>query len=102
MTLRAKTLGVLILTFAGSAVAIYLVSRIVLLGSFESLEKDNAVPNVQRVLNTLSDQIDALDADLSNWVTIMDLANVDAEPEEEFSELLAKAFAKSQIEYILE
>lgn len=100
-TLRAKTLGVLLVTFAGLVAAVYIVSRIVLLDSFTSLEKDNMIPNVHRVLNTLSDDIAGLDAELSNWVNVVDISNVEGEPDAEFSRLLTEAFTNLEINYTM-
>ena len=100
-TLRAKTIGVLIVTFAGLLAAVYVVSRIVLLDGFDTLEKDNAKLNVQRVSNALSDELAGLDAELSNWVKIIDVSNVESEPDAEFSRLLTEAFTNLEVNFTI-
>ena len=89
------------MTFAGLVVAVYIVSRIVLLDTFTSLEKDNTIPNVHRVLNTLSDDIAGLDSELSNWVKLVDISNVEGEPDAEFSRLLTEAFTNLAINFTM-
>ena len=98
-TLRAKTIGVLIVTFAGLLAAVYVVSRIVLLDGFDTLEMDNAKLNVQRVSNALSNELAGLDAELSNWVKIIDVSNVESEPDAEFSRLLTEAFTNLEVNF---
>lgn len=100
-TLRAKTIGVLIVTFAGLLAAVYVVSRIVLLDGFDTLEKYNAKLNVQRVSNALSDELAGLDAELSNWVKIIDVSNVESEPDAEFSRLLTEAFTNLEVNFTI-
>ena len=100
-TLRGKTLGVLIVTFLGLLAAVYVASRIVLLGSFSSLEKDEAIPNVQRVENVIAKDLAVLDAELKNWVQIIDLSNVEAEPDPDFSRLLTAAFTNLGINFTM-
>ena len=101
MTLRIKTLGILVATFVGLLTVVYLVSRLVLLDSYDSLERDNVRVNVQRVLNALSNDLDDLDAELQNWVKLIDVSNVEAEPDAAFSRLLTEAFTNSQINFTM-
>ena len=101
MTLRNRTLGVLFLTFAGLLAAVYIVSRLVLMDSFSKLERDHAVPNVQRVVNALSGQVSEIDAELQNWVKLVDMSNVESEIDDTFSRLLTDAFTNSQINFAI-
>lgn len=61
MSIRLKTFGSIIVTFLVLFLIIYLASRQVILGSFAQLEQQNTLRNVERLVNTLSDEV----ADLS-------------------------------------
>ena len=70
MTLRTKTLIIIGVTLAGFLVALYSVSRIVLLGSFAKLEEQDARRNVDRVRSALADELATLDhicRDSATW-----------------------------------
>ncbi|MDA1347801.1 MAG: hypothetical protein O3A47_02905 [Chloroflexi bacterium] len=101
MTLRIKVFGVLLATFIGLLTAVYLVSRVVLLNSYDSLESDNVKLSILRVQNALSDDLDELDANLQNWVNLVDVSNVEAEPDATLSRLLTEAFTNSEINFTI-
>lgn len=67
MTLRKRTF-VLMIAMAGVAfVILYGVSRVILLDSFVRLETQNTRENLQRIVNTLSDELNALEGSSGNW-----------------------------------
>ncbi len=70
MTLRVKTLIIIGAMLAGSLGALYIVSRIVLLGSFAKLEEQETRRNVDRVRSALADELSTLDhlcRDSATW-----------------------------------
>ena len=101
MTLRIKTLGVLLVAFVGLLAVVFVTSRILLLDRFASLENDNVSTNIQRVLSSLSDDVAELDAELSNWVKLVDMSNVQADPDANFSRLLTDALTNIQINFTM-
>ena len=101
MTLRVKTLGILVVTFVGLLTAVYLLSRFVLLDSYDDLEREHVELSIHRVQKALSNNLDELDADLRNWVKVVDVSNDEAEPDAAFSRLLTEAFTNSQINFMI-
>lgn len=67
MTLRQKTLLVVVTTLAGLMVVLYAGTRSILLDSFAKLEQQGTLENVQRVQDALSDSIAQLDRIAGNW-----------------------------------
>lgn len=70
MSLRQKTLAIFSLTLLALFIILYLVSRLVLLQSYEQLEKNRSAQNVQRLLNlanTYLENIRATNADYAFW-----------------------------------
>jgi len=70
VTLRAKTLVILIATLAGLLLIMYLSLRFILLESFIALEQQSIQQNVERAINALSDDITTLDRttlDYASW-----------------------------------
>jgi signal transduction histidine kinase len=69
-TLRAKTLLIIVITLLGLIVVLYLPLRIILLGSFLSLEQQDIQQHVERAANALQDDIATLDqttTDYAGW-----------------------------------
>ncbi|MGD0223779.1 MAG: CHASE4 domain-containing protein [Terriglobia bacterium] len=70
ITLRTRTLMIIGMTLAGFVGALYIVSRIVLLGSFAKLEEQDVRRNVDRVRSSLDDELATLDhicRDSATW-----------------------------------
>jgi sensor domain CHASE-containing protein len=67
MTLRRKTLLITALALVGLTALIYFLAQVILLNSFTQLEDQSAKQNVQRVLNSLSGELDALNTTTSDW-----------------------------------
>jgi signal transduction histidine kinase/DNA-binding response OmpR family regulator len=69
MSLRAKTLLIFSLTLGGMVGALYVTSRIVLMGSFATLENREAQRNVRRVLSWVAEDLSAIDRQCANTAT---------------------------------
>jgi CheY-like chemotaxis protein len=69
MTLRSKALIIIGATLAGLLGVLYLVSRMVLLGSFAKLEEQDTRRNVDRVLSALADDLATLDHNCKDSAT---------------------------------
>jgi two-component system sensor histidine kinase/response regulator len=69
MTLRRKTLGIIGATLVGLCVVLYLVARVVLLGSFAQLEERETRQDVERVLSAFADEVSSLDHACKNAAT---------------------------------
>jgi PAS domain S-box-containing protein len=70
MTLRTKTLMIIGMTLAGFMGALYIVSRMVILGGFAKLEEQDARRNVDRVRSALADDLATMDRicrDSATW-----------------------------------
>ena len=67
MTVRNKILLIIGITLFYLITVLYIVSRIILLGSFAELEQQNTSRNVERILSTLSDNIDNLSSQVGDW-----------------------------------
>lgn len=67
MTLRQKSLLVVGVTFIGLMIVLYAASRVILLGSFAKLEDQETRASVQRVIDTLSDDIAQLNSIAGDW-----------------------------------
>ena len=67
MTLQKKTMGVIALTLAISILVLYLASDRIVLGSFSTLESENAEANVQRVQSALNDDLTTLEGTTRDW-----------------------------------
>jgi diguanylate cyclase (GGDEF)-like protein/PAS domain S-box-containing protein len=67
MTLQKKTMGVIALTLAISILALYLASDSIVLGSFSTLENENAQRDVQRVRSALDDDLATLEGTTRDW-----------------------------------
>jgi two-component system, cell cycle sensor histidine kinase and response regulator CckA len=61
-TIRSKTLAIIGVTLAVFLGALYIVSRMVLLGSYAKLEEQGAKRNVDRVRSALADELATLDS----------------------------------------
>ena len=66
-TLRVKTLGIITITVLGLLAVLAVPLRLLLLNNFIVLENDRAATNVRRVLDTLMDDLDALDGAASQY-----------------------------------
>ena len=67
MTLRVKALLIVGLTLVALILVLYVVSLLILQHSYLQLEKDAAESNIQRVLNTISGDLDNLDSTTVDW-----------------------------------
>jgi PAS domain S-box-containing protein len=67
MTIRRKALGVIALTVAGLIVAVYLSAEVILLPSFLRLEKRQIERTVQRVMNIIASERNALRTVANDW-----------------------------------
>jgi diguanylate cyclase (GGDEF)-like protein/PAS domain S-box-containing protein len=67
MTLRRKTLLFVSLTLAGLVVVLYTILSALLLGSYTTLEAQAVQRNVERVRNSLNDDLDKLSTTVSDW-----------------------------------
>jgi diguanylate cyclase (GGDEF)-like protein/PAS domain S-box-containing protein len=67
MTLYKKTLTIVGLTFVGLIVALYAVSRVIVLGSFAQQEEQDTRQNVERVQSALADNLSALSGTTQDW-----------------------------------
>ncbi|HEV2176196.1 MAG TPA: response regulator [Terriglobia bacterium] len=66
MTLRQKTLTIIGITLVGLVAALYVTSRVVLLGSFAALARSAAHRNVERALSAFQDDLATLDHECHN------------------------------------
>jgi len=67
VSIRRKILGLLLATFVVLLVSQYLVQRLVVLPSFQALERDDAERNLDRVLRALDNEVNHLDALAHDW-----------------------------------
>lgn len=67
MTLRKRTLVIIGGTVVVLMVILYVIARVVLLGSYEKLEEKHTRLNVQRALTFLSDDLANLNVTASDW-----------------------------------
>lgn len=67
MTLRRKTLLAIGMTLLVVGAALYLTSRVVLLGSFSELEEQDTFRSTQRVLDTLQQRLTSLNSKCGDW-----------------------------------
>ncbi|MEP6774975.1 MAG: diguanylate cyclase [Chloroflexota bacterium] len=67
MTLQKKTMSVIALTLAASILILYLASDSIVLGSFSTLENENAQANLQRVRSALDDDLTTLEGTTRDW-----------------------------------
>ena len=67
MTLRKKTLLIIGLTLTRLMIVLYLTSQLILLNDYLRLEEARVSQDVQRVLNTLDSQIEALTATVADY-----------------------------------
>jgi sensor domain CHASE-containing protein/nitrogen-specific signal transduction histidine kinase len=68
-TIRVKTLLIITITLLGLVVILYLPLRVILLGSYLSLEQQDARYNMERAVNALTDDIAALDQNANDYAT---------------------------------
>ena len=69
MTLRRKTLLFICVTFVILIWILHAISQNILLDSFAQLEEQNTQQNVERVLNTLSNDLSSLATTTSDWAS---------------------------------
>ena len=67
MTLRKKILGIISMTIISLILILYVISRIIILESFVSLEEQYTRQHVERVLSALSDELAELNNTVSDW-----------------------------------
>jgi signal transduction histidine kinase len=91
MTLRKKTVLIISATLVGLLMALYAASRVVLLGSFAELERQEAHRNVERVLSAVTHEVSGVDQACRNAAT-WDKAYA-------FIQDASPAFIKSEVGY---
>ena len=103
MKLRKKTLIAIGATFACLVLMLYLVSRVILLGSFAELEEQYARRDVERVLSALSDELAALDTLLFDWAAWDDTYTFIEDANEEYieSNLVDETFTSPRLNLML-
>ena len=69
MTLRKKTIFIIVITLTCLIVVLYAISRFVMLESFAELEEQNTRQHVERALGALSDELSSLDAMTWDWAS---------------------------------
>src|SRR3990172_7741480 len=67
LTLRQKTLAVLVLTLIGLFVGLYVTSRFIVVQGFAQQEQEDTRQNVERVRSALNDEIATLKTLVSDW-----------------------------------
>jgi signal transduction histidine kinase len=67
MTLRKKTLVILSMTILSLMIALYIVSRFIMLNSFVKLEQQDVRKHVERFLSALAEDITSLNRTVSDW-----------------------------------
>ena len=103
MKLRKRTLIAIGVTFACLVLMLYLVSRVILLGSFAELEEQYARRDVERVLSALSDELAALDTMLFDWAAWDDTYIFIEDANEEYivSNLVDETFTSPRLNLML-
>ncbi len=103
MKLRQRTLIAIGATFACLVLMLYLVSRVILLGSFAELEERYARRDVERVLSALSDELAALDTMVFDWAAWDDTYTFIEDANEEYieSNLVDETFTSSRLNLML-
>ncbi len=69
-TLRAKTIGIIVVTTVGILVLLYVPLRLILLESFITLEEQSVIRDVQRILNQITNSVEDLNmtaVDYAGW-----------------------------------
>src|SRR6187401_1825884 len=69
MTVRRKALAIIGITLVGVTVVLFVSSQIILAGSFVELEAQNTREHLRRVLNTLTAEVEAMDATAVDWAS---------------------------------
>lgn len=67
MSLRRKTIAVMSITLVGLLVLLYLVLRVIIVSSYGSLEQQGTLRNLNRVTNSLQDDVDNMLLALGDW-----------------------------------
>ena len=67
MNLREKTVIIISITLVGLVMILYAASQVIIMGSFAELEEYNTCQNVERVQNTLSNELDKMDRICYDW-----------------------------------
>lgn len=103
MKLRKKAPIIIGVTFVVMIVFLYATSRIVLLGSFAELEKQNARQNVERALSALSEGLSALDAMAYDWAAWDDTYAFIEDPNDDYieSNLVDGTFTGLRLNFML-
>jgi PAS domain S-box-containing protein len=103
MTLRDKTLTIVVVTLAGSMMMLYATSRIILLSSFADLEEQHTHQDMQRVLTALADELSVLDNMVSDWAARNDTYHFIQDDNEAYiqSNLVDKTFIDPRLNLIM-
>jgi sensor domain CHASE-containing protein len=67
MNLREKTVIIIGITLAGLVMILYAASQVIIMGSFTELEEYSTCQNVERVQNSLSNELDKMDRICYDW-----------------------------------
>ncbi len=105
MTLQAKTLCIIGATLGCLVAALYFSSRAILLRSYNTLEKDRVVENVQRSVNAFSSDLFSMDRFLHDWAAWDDacafVTNPRANKKFEESNLVDSVFMDQRLDLML-
>lgn len=74
-TLRKKTIIIICATILGLIALLYVLSQIILIGTFVQLEEKNAQQNMERGKNAITDDINRLDSTAIDWAAWDDSYN---------------------------
>ncbi len=67
MTLRKKTLSTIVLTLCGLLIVLVMISKHLILGGFADIEAQSTRANMDRVLKSLAETLDELNAKAADW-----------------------------------
>ncbi|MBN1814543.1 MAG: GAF domain-containing protein [Anaerolineae bacterium] len=103
MTLRNKTLISISLTIVFLVVLLYVSSRLILLNGFARLEEENVLQNLESALNTIQNDVDALDAMVFDWASWDDTYAFVADGNQDYvdSNLVDETFPNIRLNFIL-
>ena len=103
MTLRNRTLVSIGLTVALLIAGLYVISRLIVLDGFAKLEEENVQQNLERVLTTVRNDVDALDALTFDWAAWDDSYEFVEDINQDYidSNLVDETFPSARLNFIL-
>ncbi len=103
MTLRNRTLISIGLTIIFLVVLLYVSSRLILLDGFARLEEHQVRQDLERVLNAIQNDVDALDAETLDWAAWDDTYEFIADGNQDYidSNLVDETFPNIRLNFVL-